>query len=457
MISTWCIVADDFTGTGDTAVQFCSDGRPVRLLLGQQPGHRSFPRSQTVVIDTDSRYLDAETAYRKVRGIVELLHSSGQRRFFKKIDSTLRGNVAAEISAVMDGAGYDCAIVAPSAPRNGRTVSNGICRIDGVPIGSTEALRDPFTPVAEARVASLFEERFAGRVEGLDLSAMRAAPDELLKRVREGRARGTKIFVADAESLEDLAAVAGLAREKGLLFVGSSGLAEALSNASRPLSAKKHFSHPAIAPGQSLFIVGSVAATTTAQCEVFAADPRVASIELDCAAFARDSKAERDRLLGLVRARSANEAILLRTNGAGAFSSDVEAVKEQGARISRFLGEICLAIARERRVRFLFASGGDTAARMTEALGAETIDFVDEILPGLPLGYISSRGLGRRVYFVSKSGGFGAPDAMISVLSRISAGDSETKESSHAAIFPSLAHFPSLRGWIDKLRPGNRR
>jgi len=357
----------------------------------------------------------------------------------------------------MDGAAYDCAIVAPSAPRNGRTVSDGICRIDGVPIGSTGALRDPFTPVAEARVASLFEERFAGRVESLDLSTVRSGPDDLLKRVRESRARGTKIFVADAESLDDLSAIAGLAGEEGLLFVGSSGLAEALSNASRPLSAKPPFFHPAIAPGHSLFVVGSVAATTTAQCAAFAADPRVASIELDCAAFAKGAEAERDRLLGLVRAQSANKAILLRTDGAGAFSSDVEAVKEQGARISRFLGELCLAIAHERRIRFLFASGGDTAARMTEALGAETIDFADEILPGLPLGYISSRSLGRRVYFVSKSGGFGAPDAMISVLSRISAGESETKESQHAAIFPSLAHFRSLRSWIDKIRPGNRR
>jgi D-threonate/D-erythronate kinase len=431
-MKAWCIVADDFTGTGDTAVKFCTDGLPVRLLLGELSGDGGIHPSQNVVIDTDSRLLEDEAAYAKVRKAVERLHSSGYRHFFKKIDSTLRGNISAEVAAVMDGAGYGCAIVAPAAPRNGRTVSQGICLVDGVPIGGPDGLCDPFTPVAGAQVSSLFEPRFAGGVDSLCISSVRSGNEKLRDLVRIGRASGTRVFIADAESLDDLAAIASLASEGGLLFVGSSGLAEALSEELNPRFAQPHFEHAAIDPCRCVFIVGSVATTTTVQCEVLASDPRVSGIELDCAAFEADACAERERMLSFVRALPAGQAVLLRTDGVGAFSTDLDVVKEQGARISRFLGELGLAIALERQARFLFVSGGDTAARLAEALGVEAIDFVDEILPGIPLGHFSSRSLGGRVLFVSKSGGFGAPDAMVSVLARITAGETAAKESLHA-------------------------
>jgi uncharacterized protein YgbK (DUF1537 family) len=62
----------------------------------------------------------------------------------------------------------------------------------------------------------------------------------------------------------------------------------------------------------------------------------------------------------------------------------------------------------------LVLSGGDTASLVCRALGVRRIDLEDEIVPGIPWGYLSGGAFdGWRV--ATKSGGFGAPHALIQV------------------------------------------
>ncbi|SPE42145.1 conserved hypothetical protein [Candidatus Sulfopaludibacter sp. SbA3] len=62
----------------------------------------------------------------------------------------------------------------------------------------------------------------------------------------------------------------------------------------------------------------------------------------------------------------------------------------------------------------LVLSGGDTAAAVCRLIGARRIDLCDEILPGIPWGILRC-GRFDGVPVVTKSGGFGAPDALIRV------------------------------------------
>ncbi len=112
--------------------------------------------------------------------------------------------------------------------------------------------------------------------------------------------------------------------------------------------------------------------------------------------------------------------MLIRTSGSNTPGSAASADKYSGLAISGFLGELTLQTVRERRIRFLFASGGDTAARIAGAMQTDAIDFVAELLPGLPFGSFRSAALGRKLYFVTKSGGFGGPDAMADALALVS-------------------------------------
>jgi uncharacterized protein YgbK (DUF1537 family) len=62
----------------------------------------------------------------------------------------------------------------------------------------------------------------------------------------------------------------------------------------------------------------------------------------------------------------------------------------------------------------LVLSGGDTASLVCRALGVRRIELADEIVPGIPWGYLSG-GVFDQSRVATKSGGFGAPHALIQV------------------------------------------
>jgi hypothetical protein len=62
----------------------------------------------------------------------------------------------------------------------------------------------------------------------------------------------------------------------------------------------------------------------------------------------------------------------------------------------------------------ILLTGGDTASLFCQAAGVEGIELVKELLPGIPLGVIRG-GAFDGVSVVTKSGGFGEPDALIQI------------------------------------------
>ena len=310
MRKDWVIIADDFTGAGDSSVQFRSDGRLVRLLLNPGAFRGTGQRNlAATVVNTDTRFLPAAEAYGRVAEMVRHLYGAGARLFYKKIDSTLRGNPADEIAAVMDAAGYRFAIVAPSAPKNGRIVSGGVCYVGGIPLAETAMGRDPFTPVSESRVAKIMEKRFYGEVHELGLSVVRGGEAALRAEVEKGVSLGKRLFVADAETMEDLGSIAALVSLDGGLFAGSSGLAEALAKKASSVQ----FSLPRVSKGRALFVIGSITPTSKVQCDNLMRTGIVSEVVADPHAILSNPSEERRRLMGIVSLLSPRKALLLRT------------------------------------------------------------------------------------------------------------------------------------------------
>ncbi|MDX9784259.1 MAG: four-carbon acid sugar kinase family protein [Spirochaetia bacterium] len=419
MDSPWFIIADDFTGSGDSAVQFRTPNRPARFLLDLNQKNLSGLELSAYVVNSDSRFLSGAEAYKRVRGIAKAIGESACGKLFKKIDSTLRGNIAEEVAAVMDGAGFSRALVCPAAPRNGRTVVDGLCLVNQKPINSGTVARDHFTPVDEACLASHFESKFPGRIAHISLQELRDGAQALATAVERLSEEGKTIFTADAQSIEDLELLATLAELPGLLLVGSSGLAEALANhkaASRTEVSPQGIQKVPVE--KAVFFVGSVTPTSAAQCAFLAASGSVQRIVVDGRGAADEPAAEMARVLA--EAEALPDAALLFNTSSVKKGVSAEQARLIGARISQFMGELALEVARRRSARFLFAMGGDTAARIVASLGADYIDFTDEILPGLPYGSCQSRALGISLNFACKSGGFGAMDALVQVLDRVS-------------------------------------
>src|SRR5207248_3115185 len=88
------IVADDLTGACDTGALFAARGRVPVTVWPDPP-----LRAPVTVVDTESRALDAVDAARRVAGVARNVARS---RFFKKIDSTLRGQIDADLDALIE-------------------------------------------------------------------------------------------------------------------------------------------------------------------------------------------------------------------------------------------------------------------------------------------------------------------------------------------------------------------
>ena len=140
--TAYAIIADDLTGAGDAGVQFAAAGLRTRTLRDDWTPE-SLAGAEVVVVDTASRGLAAEQAYRRVAAAAARLQAAATQVVYKKIDSTLRGPLGAEIDAVLDACGLNLALVCPAYPANGRTLQDGVLLVGGIPVAETPAAADP--------------------------------------------------------------------------------------------------------------------------------------------------------------------------------------------------------------------------------------------------------------------------------------------------------------------------
>ncbi len=155
MARRWLILADDLTGAADCAIAFARRGATACVQWGE-----AGPGADEAVLshDADSRQLGPDAAAARHAALAERLHDP-DRAVFKKIDSTLRGQPAAELAATLDVLrrrnGGAFAILAPAFPATGRTTEDGRIRVAGRPLAETELWRRDHTYPTDALPAML--------------------------------------------------------------------------------------------------------------------------------------------------------------------------------------------------------------------------------------------------------------------------------------------------------------
>ena len=163
------VIADDLTGALDTAAPFAAHGWRTCVVPwpggSSRTGSPSWQRvagvSDVVVIDTASRHVAPREAARRVAAAVaaarraEAGAARDGRHFYKKIDSTLRGNVAAELAAFRAATAVACLPLAPAFPAQGRTTRDGAVWVDGRPLRQSAAARDALAPAVSGDLARL--------------------------------------------------------------------------------------------------------------------------------------------------------------------------------------------------------------------------------------------------------------------------------------------------------------
>lgn len=376
----FAIVADDLTGAADSGVQLVRAGYRTAVVFRGESAPEDL---DAAVLDTDSRSLPAEEARERVLSAGEALATAGIA--YKKIDSTLRGGIVAELRAALEASGREKGVVAPAFPDAGRTTLGGVQLLHGEPVHETELSRDPRNPVSESHLPTLLRD--LGPVENLRSETL-SQPS-----VREALARAGWL-VADVASNGDLDSLVRAVPDPGeVLWAGSAGLAAALGRLF-PGSRKEPPSRPSGAK-RVLLVVGSASGVSRKQLRRVSKSAKL--VELS-----PEAPSEASEALGAGR----NVAL----HAPEASTGDPESVVEG-------LSEVVFRLSEEGLFDALVLTGGETAVRVSKRLGASGILLADELEPGVPVGVLS----GSRPYpVVTKAGAFGGPDALLDALRTLS-------------------------------------
>lgn len=404
------IVADDLTGAADTGVHFATRGLVVRVILdrGQELAAEA-ASAAVLVMDTESRHLDPAEAARRVVEVVRKGRAAGIGRFFKKTDSTLRGNVGSELEALRSASGAAHLAFVPALPGMGRITRGGVQHVHGRPLHESEFAADPLDPVRESSVPALIRRQ-------VDIPVVPLGADELCGEMAVVLPdRG--ILVLDAETDAELAAIAGWLDRRDLLraVAGTSGLARVMAErlaGARPVDRAPP--RPPVARGPMLAVGGSLHPTSRAQMEhaersgfeIVAPSPGallggagdgVPEIEGAIAAAVDHLSGGRDVLLRGAAGRADVEAWV-------ALGAELGLpARELHLRVAEGIATIVRRVLAQERVGVLTVLGGDTLAAVIRALGHPALVPRLEIVPGVPLSEITGTGM----LLVSKAGGFG--------------------------------------------------
>ncbi|MGN7956714.1 four-carbon acid sugar kinase family protein [Agrobacterium tumefaciens] len=222
------IFADDLTGALDAAAPFAGRGLATEVAIGLDGVRAALADAPAVLsVNLGCRDGKADEACRRTQELLALVPAG--TILFKKIDSRLKGHIAAE----MDAISYRHALVAPAIPDFDRVVVDGAVSGFGVEIA---------IPV---------HDRLGGHAGRCTVPDTRSKGD-----IREALA------AAQAEGAD--------------LLVGARGLAEALAEAMTGQTVPEAAAVPA---GKGLFVIGSRDPITVEQIDVLGSVGPVSIVE----------------------------------------------------------------------------------------------------------------------------------------------------------------------------------
>jgi len=354
------VLADDLTSAAEAAGHLADTGREASVLLAPPFAGVGWP-----CVDLDTRHLTAVEAAGRHARAVEILPAAG---IYKTMDSSLRGNWAAELAAVMRASGRSLAVVAPACPAYDRRTVGGQQLANGIPVHLGPAGRDPVRPVTDSSVVRPIAR------QGLTVSSV--TPENL------ALAGASEVLVVDASTAADLERVATAVRDRlgEIVLCGSPGLWEAL----HPVAQRRQ---DLPAASKVLVLIGSLHPTTREQLAKLASSgvPILTTDNAD----------------DVVQRFDTATTVAVATPAASAEGPHLSALNEIGVRCAAAVPDLGFVL-----------SGGDTARGLAIALHAREIRAAGTIAPGIMLGTL----IGPNLPVITKAGGFGDADTLITAV-----------------------------------------
>lgn len=423
------VIADDLTGANDTGVQFAKQGLNTIVLFSDtqlRPTHLS---EDVIVLNSDSRALNSAKAYDVVFNISTQLNKFGVSKVFKKIDSTMRGNIGPEIDAVMDVYKFKTSFVVPAFPKSNRITKNGNHYVNGVILEETEIAHDPSCPVKESYLPKLLQEQSKRGVELISISDVRKGKSHLSEKMNElSSGENSKIIIIDATTDEELKTIVEAAQllHENFLWVGSAGIAYHLYRTGQSEELLRTTQMGERLP--VLVVAGSVNSIIHRQIQDLKEKHNVKEIVISPEEFFYEDR----RKLEIERIVKAGQALLDKGDLVVTTNREREAINgvkdlqrklgltnfDVGNTIAQAMGIIAGQLIESKDICGTVLTGGDIAGATCKELNGEGIRVIGEVEAGIPYGKLFG-GTFDGIPLVTKAGAFGNEQALSKALQTI--------------------------------------
>lgn len=338
------IIADDFTGANDIALQIRKYGLKTMTLIDQE----SFNDSYDVVIESsESRNIDPQLAREKLEKIYDKYFQLGFDKIYKKIDSTLRGNIGSEINPLIERLkNKEKIIFVIGFPKTKRYLIDGFHYIDDIPLNVTEFSKDPHHPIQSNYILDYVDGELIKASDFKNESV-------LLNKINQSE---KKIIIFDSKDEFDLMNIAKFISNNNLdrYIVGSAGIMEYLMEV-------WGFKKPRV-----LIYSGSI--------------NNINSNQLNYIKSTIDAKN--------------NKEIVIFDSLKDGICNNKNIVVEQAREIAHYI--------KDQNINNIIIGGGETAFALLNSLGVKNLHIKAEIEPGVAYGEYGNYRI------ITKPGGFGS-------------------------------------------------
>jgi uncharacterized protein YgbK (DUF1537 family) len=369
-------LADDLSGALEVGALFAEHGLGAEVITA--PADGAATERPVFVIDTETRHVSPTNAQACVSDLISRFPPSAETLLYKKTDSTMRGNIGGELSALSAALPGRSVVYSPAYPRMGRTVSEGILFVHGIPVSDTEFAHDPLNPVRRSFIPEILrsqndERHFPLCIEEVDPGklALRESAVLLCNGNSDEQIQQAARFVLDhrdqviaAGPAAFAASLAGLLSERASVALPEITTCLIVNGSRHPISIEQV--RHAVEHG--------IEVVTPGASEI--RDWAIVEYRCDC--------------FGLERAG--------------------------------FLGSLLAEMLVIHNPDCLLIFGGDTTHGFLKAIGEPSLYPIAEVLPGIPLTRIEGRALPNRqrdLYLLTKAGAFGNPDTIVSLRGKL--------------------------------------
>lgn len=410
------IIADDLTGANDTGVQFSKKGFKT-IVSVQNNSNLSLNKIKTKidvqVIDTETRESSRCEAIKKIREVLKQINYTDDSIIYKKVDSTLRGNIGIEIEEILNQTDLDLCIFTSSYPENHRIIKDGYMYVEKELLSDTEYYQKDKTSKMTSFVPDILKEQTSLPVGLIKIKDVSRGVKSILKKINYLKDSGKKIIVFDAVKEFHLKSIMeGVNKYNGkILYAGSAGLAKYISQTPGNKKSRKHESLET----PVMIINGSRRRIMDDQINYLKKDKKAYEVKIDV----KRILTEKEKLLKMYRNKIVEKVkkikyIIVRPDPLYNKEKVIKKIlsdtdfnhREIQLLIKGFLSELTATIVEQSSIQSLILSGGDTALGICARLGITNMYIIKELLPGIPLVKADSREY-KSLTLVTKAGGFG--------------------------------------------------